>query len=589
MKFKEQENEAHIMKRILYLLVLLPIVGTFFSFHFSEKKSYPQDYFRSPVNHPIRLSGTFGELRPNHFHSGIDIKTSNGSVGDPVLAAAKGHIVRIKIQEGGYGNALYMRHPNGFTSVYAHLHKFDSKIAAYVKSQQYKRKSFTIDLYPSAGQFSFEKGEEIGKIGNSGGSQGPHLHFEIRDSGTEKPINPLLFGINITDKRAPRMHQLKVYYLNDKRETLKTKTINLVRNGSKYSISGDTLNIGAWRVGFALKVYDHHDYVNNWNGIYSLKMLKDEASFYDFDMETFSFSETRYLNAHCDYKERVSKKSYFNRCYALPGNRLSIYNAKENHGTVTLHKGAATKIDLIASDVNGNDATLEFWVKRAEVKPPEFPKYNYELPHQEENIIKTDQLFLRFPKACLYEDLYLTYEAIPKESSSHYAPVHQIHNYKTPVHKYFDIGIRPSVEISPELKSKAFIAYIDSKSKITYNCGGKWDGGILKTKVRSLGAYSIKTDNIPPKIRPLSFSSNMKGYNKMTFKITDDMPTTGRANGLNYKATVDGKWILMEYDAKNDLLTHRFDENIESGKHQFRLEVKDDRGNKQVYEREFIR
>lgn len=574
--------------RKLALLLGVSIFVLAFSFTSETPKDYPQNYFRSPVNHPIRLSGTFGELRPNHFHAGIDIKTSNGGVGDPLFSVADGYVARIKVQAGGYGNALYIKHPNGYTSVYAHLHKFSKELADFVKQKQYEQRSFSVDIYPDAGQFSFKKGDQIGQLGNSGSSQGPHLHFEIRDSRTQKPINPLLFGFQMADNRAPKMHQLKIYNLNDKRETLDTKVYNLTQVGRGYKVKGDTLTIGAWRAGFGLKVYDHHDNVTNWNGIYKLEMRVDDQKVYDFDMETFSFNETRYLNAHIDYKDRITKKAYFNRCYTLPGNRLTIYNEKVNQGVVTLHKGKPSKITMIASDVDGNESMLEFWVKRGEVPTVQPETFNYALIQNEDNLIETDQLYLKVPRGALYENLYLKYSSSPENSAGYYSNVHHVHDYKTPVHRYFDLGIKPTKTIPENLRNKAFVAYCDKDNRV-FNCGGSWKNGRLQTKIRSLGDYCIMVDDIAPTITPVSFRYDMKGRSKMSFKITDNYPTSGRAKGLSFKATVDGRWILLEHDGKKDLLTHHFDGRIKPGEHQLRLVVEDNRGNRKVFEKQFVR
>ena len=553
---------------------------------FSEKE-YPKGYFQSPVEHTIRLSGTFGELRPNHFHAGIDIKSSKGRVGDVVVAAADGYIARIKVQAGGYGNALYIRHPNGYSTVYAHLHTFTDELNEYVKSKQYSRQSFGVDLYPEAGKFKFKKGEKIGLMGNSGGSYGPHLHFEIRDSGTEKPINPLLFKFDMEDNMPPKMHQIKVYHLNGKLETTDTKVLDLVKKGNKYGIRGDTLTVGAWRAGFGLKVYDHHNNVSNWNGIYSLQMLVDGEPTYDFRMEQLSFSETRYINAHMDYAERKMNKAYFNRCYELPGNKLSIYDKQVEKGVVKLYLKKAQKITMLAKDADGNATTLEFWVKRKEdINAPKGTSFNYTFQHNQENTVNRDDLSLYFPKGSLYENLYLKYET---KATDHgfYAPMHRIHNNKTPVHKYFTISIKPSKTIPAELRDKAYVAYVEKDGSLI-NCGGTWKNGKLQAKVRELGDYSICIDDTQPKISAVDFSSNMKGYNKMSFKMKD-METGGKARGLKYKATVDGKWILMEHDGKKDMLTHRFDGRIGPGEHQLKLVVTDNRGNKSVFERRFSR
>ena len=556
---------------------------------FSDKE-YPQSYFRSPVRHTIRLAGTFGELRPNHFHAGIDIKSSNGGVGDDLLAAAEGYVARIKVRAGGYGNALYIKHPNGYTTVYGHMHTFTDELNEYVKKNQYSRQSFGVDLYPNAGQFKFEKGEKIGILGNSGSSQGPHLHFEIRDSGNDRPVNPLLFGFEMQDNVPPKMHQIKIYHLNDKRETTDSKVLDLKKKGSDYVVSGDTLLISAWRAGFGLKVYDHHNNVNNWNGIYSLEMLVDDQPFFDFKMEQLSFSETRYINAHMDFMERVVNKAYFNRCYDLPGNRLSIYGNQVDKGILKLYKDKPQKVTMIAKDADGNTSKLEFWVKRQEITTTKnAASFNYTFPHNQENSLNRDDLNLYFPKNSFYENLYFKYEIQGTDTNTgYYAPIHRLHNEETPVHKYFTLSIKPSGSIPAELRSKAYIAYLTGKGKIE-NCGGTWKNGKLKAKVRNLGDYTIRIDDTPPLITPIAFSNNMQGHNKMSFKIKDDLGTGGKARGVSVKASVDGKWILMEEDGKKSQYIHRFDGKIQPGEHTLKIVATDNRGNTQVFEREFSR
>ena len=569
------------------LYVILSVL--FFSlmaFSISGSKEYPVDYFRSPVNSVIRLSGTFGELRPNHLHAGIDIKSYNGKTGQPILAAAEGYVSRVKIQSGGYGNVLYIAHPNGYTTVYAHLGKLPEAVAKYVKDEQYRRQKFEVDLYPSQGKFSFKKGEKIGTMGMSGRSYGPHLHFEIRDSGTEKPINPLLFGIEVTDAVAPRLHDLKIYHLNDKLETLRTQIFKTQRGGKGYRISGDTLKIGAWRIGIGLKAFDHFKGANNWNGVYAMELFKDDELVYDFKMETFAFNESRYINAHLDYEEQVDNNSYINRFFTLPGNRLSIYKSKKEEGVITLSKSKANKITMIAHDLEGNKSTLEFWVRRAEVKPNKEIPYNYMLAYNQENLISNANLDLYFPKGSLYENLYLRYHSSNEESAGVYSSVHHLHHDKVPLHRYIDLAIAPTV-LPEDLRSKAFIAFC--KDNEMENCGGEWKDGKLKTKIRSLGDYCIMVDQRAPSIKPIAYQNNMKGFSKMSFEIDDDFETARNIDEFTYEATVDGQWILMSFDSKKNLLTHYFDGRIGSGEHDFRLVVRDHVGNERVLERRFSR
>lgn len=577
------------MKRIL-LVVILPLLTLAFTNNDGKpnpRKSYPRNYFQPPVSHSLLLSGTFGELRPNHFHAGIDIKSSRGVAGDPIFAAGEGYISRIKVEPSGYGRSISINHPNGYTTVYAHMDKFNAKLEEYVKEQQYTLQSFEIELKPDAQAFPVAQGEQIGYMGNTGASNGAHLHFEVRETTTQNPINPLLFGLFVEDNVAPKMHSLKVYYLNEKREEKDSKAFPLIKSGSGYKIKGDTLTIGAGQAGFGLKVYDHFDRVSNWNGIYALDMYQNDSLVYEFDLESFSFDESRYINAHCDYHERVTNNSYYNRCYTLPGNRLSIYKQQADFGLIRLKDGRISKITIVASDVAGNNSTLEFWVKKGpSIVPVSQEIYNYILPYDEGNMIRTDGLYLHLPEGVLYENLYLRYSATPERSSGYYSDVHHLHDSRTPVHDYFDIGIRPTISIPAELKPKVFVAYCEGGGIL--NCGGYWEDGLLRTKVRSLGDYAIMADVTPPSVKPVTFSPNMRGFSKMSFKISDNVATAPNVEGLQFEARVDGEWILMEYDKKTKTITHFFDGRIGPGVHELQLLVKDAVGNETVFQRKFV-
>ncbi len=565
------------MRQLLFLLGLFTIVCGFTSDSLPE---YPQDYFRSPVNHPIRLSGTFGELRPNHFHAGIDIKPLKG-VGDPILAVAEGYVSRVKVSSRGYGNCLYINHPNGYTSVYAHLKEFPDSLAAYIKKLQYERQTFEIELFPDPYVFNFQKGEQIGKLGISGRSFGPHLHFEIRDSRTERPINPLLFGLKVADTVKPKLHQLKVYSLDPDLQTLSAKKYNLTEGKSNYYISGDTLVVGAWRVGLALKAFDHMNGVTNWNGPFSIQMSVDDIPTFSFQMETFDFEETRYLNAHLDYKERLTKKSYFHRCFRLPGNRLSIYDEPINEGVIPLEIGRAKKVEFLVKDVAGNEAKLRVFIRRGKVTPTENNRvFNYIIPYDAPASILTGGAEFHFPEGSFYETTYLHYHSSAETSSRIYSDIHSIGEKTTPVHKNFDIRILPN-DIPEEVRDKALIARCQDQNLLT-SLGGKWENGMLVARTRTLGDYCITTDITPPTITPLNVKSVMGKGHRMTFRIKDDF------SGLkSYSATVDGEWILMEFDEKNALLYHKFDGSIPKGKHSLVVTITDMRDNVKTYKKEF--
>ncbi len=569
------------------LLFLVPVILLMLGFLREETISYPKNYFRSPVDFPIRLSGTFGELRSGHFHSGIDIKSIDGKRGHAIRAVADGYVSRIKVRAGGYGNALYIKHPNGYTSVYAHMDRYKKEIQQYVKRQQYKRQSFSVDLYLKKGQFPVKKGEQVGYMGNTGRSSGPHLHFELRDSKNSHPINPLLFGLKMEDTKRPRIHQIKVYYFDDNKELFAEKIYDVKSLGhGKYVLKKDILEVDADYIGFAVKVYDHHNKVKNWNGIYSLEMKKNGAPVYYFDFESFSFDRTRYINAHLDYKEQVTKKAYFNRCFKLPNNRLSIYSQVVDNGLIKLEGDIPLSMSFVAKDVAGNKATLNFTLVKGDEDVPRLNKsYNYQLYYNEENIIDAGSFYAKFKKGTLYENLDLSFDIMTDDSDGFYSPVYKLHDYTVPVQRYFTIGIDVD-QVPAEKMKKALVAYCDKDGKnISY--GGKIEDGKIWAKARNLGDYCVMIDDEPPSVKPIKFKHDMRGASTMVFKVTDNFGVAGKAHEVKFRAYVDDKWILMDHNIKKDYWEHHFDGRIKHGKHQLRIIAVDDRGNETIYDDEF--
>lgn len=542
------------------------------------QKEYPQNYFRSPVDHDIKLSGTFGELRPNHFHAGIDIKSKSGKTGQNIYAVAEGTVSRINIKSSGYGNALYINHPNGYTSVYAHLEKFPQEITDYMKAQQYLDENSETEHYPPAGKFQFQSGEVIGTLGLSGRSYGPHLHFEIRETESEIPINPLLFGLKVVDKIRPDLRAIKIYGLDAQMNELVSKQYPLRKNGAQYKTSKDTLAINAWQIGLALKAYDQMNGASNLNGIYALEMYVADSLYFGFNMDAISFDETRYINAHLDYPERELNKSYFNRCFRLPGNQLSIYQSKENNGVIDLSDTKATHIRYVITDMNKNTSELQFWVKKTKKDPDvESTSYQYLLYHDKDNQIAQREFKLFFAKGALYRNLELQFLTSVDSSYNIYSKVYHVHNFLTPLHKYFEIGIKPN-KVLANYREKAFIGYC-GKNQNYVNCGGQWNGEWLETKTSQLGNFCILLDTIPPNIEPIRFSKNLKGYSSISFKITDNFEIGKGGKSISYEAYIDDQWILMKYNGKKETITYRFDEYLQPGTHAFKLNVTDALGN----------
>ncbi|WP_044086164.1 M23 family metallopeptidase [Lewinella cohaerens] len=571
-------NNTQAMRQLCFWTIALLL--------FSQSATDSLPNFTAPVQGTIQLTGTFGELRGNHFHAGLDIR---GAVGRPVYAIADGYISRIRVTVSGYGQALYVQHPNsGHTAVYGHLDRFRDDLMAFTRREQYKQESFLLDEELPQDSFPVRQGELIGYIGQRGYVSGPHLHFEIRDTETERSLNPMNFGITVPDSRQPQIRGLRFYQLSERGNVLSGKDYSVQGRGTgKYVLAVDTLYTDQPIIAFGIKAYDQQNGRPNLNGIYSLEMYQDSQLNFAYRMDHFLGEQTRYLNAHLDYEQQRKNNSWFQRAFVLPGNQLDFYETSERQGRIKLEPRQVSRIQFRISDHRNNTSTLELVVKRREnAVPLQNPVYTYYLPHDEENLIDDGRLRAHFPEGIFYEDVFLDYDLVEETSSGLYAPTHRIHSSLTPLHRYFDLHIRP-VGLPEALKAKAIITQCDDgREPVSY--GGEWTSeGRLRAPVRAFGNFTIMADTSPPEVLAERFSQNMKGWPRFSFKISDNFPTAGKARDLRFRAEVDGQWILMEYDGRKDRLYHDFDGRIPSGDHQLVLRVVDDRGNETVVERSF--
>jgi murein DD-endopeptidase MepM/ murein hydrolase activator NlpD len=572
------------MKHLVFISLSLIFLTSFTD----PNNPYPQGYFQSPVGHSMKLGGSFGELRGNHFHTGIDISPSTRGNSEPIYAAAEGYISRIGIQGGGYGQAIYITHPNGYTTVYAHLEKLAPQIFQYLRQKQYEKESFEIDLILQPNEMPVQRGQEIGQMGNRGHSFGKHLHFEVRETAADKAINPLMFGFYVEDNIPPSIRSLKAYFFNAKKELVGSKVLNINKKDNYYSLMGDTLDVAAAYVGFSVKSIDKQE-ESGTNGIFKLQMKENDALVYQFSTESVLFSESRYINAHTDFYEHSERNTWFHRAFILPGNHLSMYQNVVNNGLIALSQ-EAKKVDLISSDVVGNTAVLSLVVRQIQPFIQNYtPPYNYFLPVNEPSIINTEGASFYFPKTSLYENLFMRFGQTTEVGTyGLYSSTYHVHNPDVPVHAMFTVNIKPT-NLPDELKPKAFIAYCSGESSKVYNCGGAWsEDGQMMTKNNRFGNYCIMVDQTPPSIRTIDFPQKVYQNGRVALKIDDNYDVTGVGEGLKYRAEVDGIWLMMEFDSKYDLLYHKLEEGkITEGEHTFKLTVTDNRGNQSVFEKNF--
>ena len=544
------------------------------------QEKYPQDAFRSPMDIPLILAGTFGELRSNHFHGGIDIKTQQRQ-GLPIYAIGNGSVTRIKISHWGYGKALYVAHPNGYTSVYAHLRKFSPEIEAYIKKIQYQKKSYEVEVFPDYGEVKVEKGKVIAYSGNTGGSSGPHLHFEIRSSISEKPTNPLLYGLEVRDATNPILNKLYAYPLS--------QNAQVNQNGDKVEINFSKQEDGSFladkvtaigTIGFGFIGYDRQDLAANKNGIYSVRQLVNGREITNYDFESFSYSETRYINTLIDYDHYGKYRQKIQRLFKTPGNRLSIYNILDNEGKINVKEGLSYNVEIRILDVAGNETKVIIPVegRREQLKAQKrIEKTGTYLVAKKPNNYDLDAAKVYFPASTFYKDFYIDLKK-GKDTVT-------IHNSRVPAHRNFTITFDVS-KYSKQDRKQLFIARLDKNLEPNYASTFK-RGTTFTTRTRNLGTYTLACDTIAPKVRPKNFKEKqwLNNYKYLSLRITDDL------SGIDtYSATLNGEWILMEYEPKTKTLTYNFDDKIFDKKQcELKVIVTDNVGNTTTHITTFYR
>ena len=537
---------------------------------FSQEK-YPKDYFRSPLHIPVILAGTFGELRNNHFHSGIDIKTQ-GKEGLQVLATADGYVSRIKIQQFGYGKAIYITHPNGYTTVYGHLSKFADEIEKYVKDIQYKKENYqTGNLYPKEDLFRVKKGNVIAFSGDTGSSGGPHLHYEIRETVSENIINPFLFGLQVADSSSPTIQAVKIYSL--------TKDARINNQNKSYIIPVKNIGNGKYiadrisatgSIGFGVNVFDRLDFATNKNGIYSLEMLVNGQKVYHHTVDTFSFSESKFINLHIDYEHYKKYKSRYQKTFKENINKLSTYTEVKNNGKITISNGLNYTVEIIAKDFAGNASSIQIPITGKETNTlflETKDTTNYKIIAANFQKFTSKNVTIAFPKNTFYEDLFLDFSV---ENG-----IAKIHTPTVPLDKNFTLTFTVS-NYSEAEKKQLYIANLEYPKYPRYQITRKKDSTFFTT-TKTLGNYTLLTDTIKPSIKLLYFKENqwITKLKKLSVKINDI------GSGIkNYRATLDGEWILMEYNHKKNIVTYNFsDKKLVGSKHIFKIVVSDNVGN----------
>lgn len=555
---------------IFILLIILTII---------EKTN---SQFVSPILHPLKFSGTYGELRPNHFHNGIDLKIDRSLNTNYVVAVMEGIVRRINVAPDGYGNLLIIDHPNGFSSLYAHLDRFSADIQEIVRNYQSINQTFEVNL--DSLNIPVSQGQVIGVIGNSGASNGPHLHFEIFNTATNHSYNPLLFGIKTIDTTPPVFQKLKIIGLDDEYNQLNNKTYNLkkIKNDS-YALTVDTLYYGADQVGFDIMGYDIVSGTTNHNGIYKLSMKVDSIPFFAFTLNNLNQNLNSHYKAHIDQKEYLNTGKIYHRLFKLPGNELDIYDISSENSKIRIDTAKVRLIEIIAEDFDGNISKLKFHIKRDTITlKVNKPKFNYQIESEKKYEIADTDLKLKFAENSFFKKTYLN---LTKPDSSLYSAQIKIDINNEAFKNPADFYIKPL--ITDKYADKLCIVKINGSKK--KNIGGIMIDGYMYVKISEEGTFVLLPDTIAPTLKALNFSTNMKKKDRFIFSVTDNFSSGLTVPHLKASGFIDDQWVLFEYDKKYRSLVYKFDKNLKPGKHSLKLIVEDTRGNKTEFLKDFIR
>lgn len=549
----------------------------------SQTESFPQ--YPNPVKIPVFLSATFGEIRTNAFHAGVDIRTQ-GVEGKEVFAVADGFVSRIGVSPFGYGKVLYITHNDGFTSVYAHLSKFNKKIGEFVKDKQYEEKSFAQNIILEEGQFPIKRGDFLGFTGNSGGSGGPHLHYEIRYTETQEPVNPMFFGLKIKDTKKPCIKGLAIYPLENSSVNGQNSAVYLdVKNeDNTYFIDNDVFKVNG-DIAFGINVFDQADGSNNKNGPYSIELFVEDVLTFSVISYKYSYSETRYVNSLIDYQYFKRNKERFIRTEIDEFNELKIY--EETNGVINVNQGDTLNIKYVVKDYNDNVSTLDF-VLIGEEKPVfENNEILSRLYHRifdgEAAEISMDGFEAEIPEYAFYKNVAIEISQIDTLGNifSYYA--YQLGNEEIPLHKRIKIRIMPDDRFAGD--TSLYVASVNSDGSYSF-LGNKFVDGYIEAQTNVLGTYVIVKDTVMPIVKPVNFKNKSSISDNWSLRVEIEDKETGIAK---YDMYVNDEWVLADYDAKNKLLIYQIDNHVKKGRNTFKVIVTDMIGNMTVYSTALIR
>ena len=547
-----------------------------FVFNFSSSsaqvfpdQNYPTNYFRYPLDIPLKLNANFGEMRPNHFHMGLDLFTLRKE-NLPVLSPAEGWVSKIKIDPNGFGNAIYVSHPNGYTTLYAHMNSFLPQLKEAIEAAQYKKQSWKGEVLFEKNQFPVKKGQFIGYSGNTGASAGPHVHYEIRRTEDDACVNALLFH-KVYDVTPPDISKLAIYDRNKSTYEQFPRAVQLIRAVGTYSVAGGMVTVNSNKISFAIVATDRITGIPNSNGIFETVVYDNEEVISGFQIDGIDYLQTRYLNAHIDYRVKASGGSYWQHLTPLPGDRLPIYYKKKD-GCIYLEDTIAHAIKIIVKDANGNVSTVQFKLKRtATVSLPVnvYKDSRYMLPNQI-NVFEQNDVQLVSSEKSFYDAFRFVYNY--KTSAVAYSNIHVMHTPTIPVHDSLMYRIKPNKPIPASVINRVLM--IKTARGKTEVAKANFVKGWYEAKFRELGEFWLEVDEMPPTIAiaGVKDSSILVASTKIVCTVADN-----KKKIKTFRAELDGNWLL--FTGLGPVFRYTVDEHCPPGEHELKFIVEDEAGN----------
>jgi hypothetical protein len=523
--------------------------------------------FHSPIDAPFDLSGTFGEFR-SRFHTGIDFK-SRGVQGQKIFSIEDGFVSRIEVNNYGYGKVLYIDHPNGYTSVYAHLRNFSPELNKYIKSELYKSKTNSIKKFPKKNELTVNKGSVIGYSGNTGRSFGPHLHFEVRETKNQNALNPLMFNYKYIDKERPIIRGL--YIINEDKSLVRKlparKKISKLNDSTYIS---DLVEYNG-KIGVGLDIYDiQYKNLYNQNGIYKIELFIDSILSYSYKMDKIKFSENHYKKIMYDYLSLVEKNKKVLKIYTPRNSNLSFLKNNSFNGIINSDTYKDNSVTIKISDWNKNSSYIKFRLKSVTTKSEDISYQGIEVLRNQDYTLNKNSSIIEINKNTFYDDLLLniSYDSDTLDLGKEKNPFRSSLRVKLP-HKIID-----TMQLRQSFVGKIIndrVSYLSSKKNNSY----------IYANTSSLGRYIISRDTLEPEIKPINFknNANIKGKRSLRLRLKDEL------SGIKkYSSYINGIWALFEYEPKSNLIFHNLSDGIiNNGENELIIKYEDGVGNKGIY------